>query len=190
LRGDPLIRKVYTKYPYFAINSEIVDRILVPKERERVQTVKQKLKRNDTTLFTIGYEGKTVEGFVNDLIMNDVRLLCDVRRNPLSRKYGFSKNKLQHIVENVGIEYIHIPELGIASDKRQSLETPEDYEILFSGYRNTMAERASALTKLYSLSKSENRVALMCYEYNVLFCHRGVIKDYLVEQYQVNTQDL
>ena len=47
-----------------------------------------------------------------------IGLLCDVRKNPLSRKFGFSKKKLKHITETVGIKYVHIPELGIESDKR------------------------------------------------------------------------
>ena len=44
---------------------------------------------------------------MTDLIREDVKLLCDVRKNPLSMKFGFSKNQLKGILEGVGIEYIH-----------------------------------------------------------------------------------
>jgi hypothetical protein len=45
-------------------------------------------------IVTIGYEGRSLEAFLNLLLQNSVTLLCDVRRNPLSRKYGFSKSTL------------------------------------------------------------------------------------------------
>ena len=64
-----------------------------------------------------------IEAFINNLIQNDIRLLCDVRKNPLSRKFGFSKGKLSHILDTIGIKYVHIPDLGIESDKRRSLDT-------------------------------------------------------------------
>ena len=61
-------------------------------------------------------------------------LLCDVRRNPLSRKYGFSKSTLSKACGNVGIRYEHLPELGIASEQRQELTTQADYDALFEVY--------------------------------------------------------
>jgi hypothetical protein len=45
-------------------------------------------------LFTIGYQGRTLEDSLNVLLTASVTLLCDVRRNPVSRKPGFSKGVL------------------------------------------------------------------------------------------------
>ena len=45
----------------------------------------------------------------------DVTILCDVRKIPISRKFGFSKHKLKHILDTVGIKYVHLPDLGIMS---------------------------------------------------------------------------
>ena len=56
-------------------------------------------------LCTIGYEGSTLENYLNRLLRDGVTLLCDVRRNPLSRKYGFSKGTLAKACEGVGIRY-------------------------------------------------------------------------------------
>lgn len=61
-------------------------------------------------------------------------MLCDVRRNPWSRKYGFSKSTLSNACEGVGIRYEHLPELGIVSDARRNLETQADYDALFAHY--------------------------------------------------------
>jgi len=63
-----------------------------------------------------------------------VTILCDVRRNALSRKYGFSKKTLGNACQNLGIRYEHLPELGIASARRKELHTQADYDRLFSAY--------------------------------------------------------
>ncbi|MGY9014452.1 MAG: DUF488 family protein [Rhodospirillales bacterium] len=53
-------------------------------------------------LFTIGYEGKTLERFLNQLVQHRIRVLCDVHRNPVSMKFGFSKNRLRKAVNAMG----------------------------------------------------------------------------------------
>jgi uncharacterized protein (DUF488 family) len=65
-----------------------------------------------TVLYTIGYEGQTVEAFLQRLLAQGVLALIDVRELPLSRKPGFSKNALASALQRHGIEYIHMPALG------------------------------------------------------------------------------
>jgi hypothetical protein len=91
LSGDALIRKSYDQYPYYAINSTIINRILPGSQGQKeINKIRQGLKKNESKIFSMGYEGKSIETFVNLLLKNDIRVLCDVRRNPLSRKFGFS----------------------------------------------------------------------------------------------------
>ncbi len=189
-RGDDLLRKTYREYPYYAINSEILDRLFNRDESDRFRRKKQTYSHQDQTLFTIGYEGRSAEAFMNTLIQNDVRLLCDVRRNPISRKFGFSKNRLKSIASGVGIKYIHIPNLGIESKKRAALTSTVDYRFLFDDYAKTLPDLKPYLEKLYSLLRSENRIALMCYEKEPDMCHRHVIRDYLVSTYETRSVDL
>ncbi|MGB4511960.1 MAG: DUF488 family protein [Thermacetogeniaceae bacterium] len=189
-RGNDLIRKTYRDYPYYAINSEITDRLFQGNEAERIKSEKNKYTKSGQVLFTIGYEGKSIEGFINTLIQNGVRLLCDVRKNPVSRKFGFSKRKLKHITETVGIGYVHIPDLGIESRKRSSLETLDDYECLFRGYAKTLLNLKPQLEWLYSLLAIHDRVALMCYEKDADMCHRHVIRDYLTKKHLIRSVDL
>jgi len=189
-RGNLLIRKVYERYPYYAIRSEIAEKVLDRVALQTVRAVNRQLVKTEQVLFSIGYEGKSIETFVNILLKNDIRLLCDVRRNPISRKFGFSQGKLQHIVESVGILYVHIPELGIDSTERQSLETQADYSALFAKYEKTLSSKTKALKHTYSLLKSNVRIALMCYEQDPNCCHRTVIKNYLVEHYHTKSEDL
>jgi uncharacterized protein (DUF488 family) len=189
-RGNSLIRKAYREYPYYAVNSEITSHLFGSEEADRFKCEKEKYTQISQTLFTIGYEGKSVEAFINALIQNDIRVLCDVRKNPLSRKFGFSKNKLKQIMETVGIKYVHIPDLGIESDKRSSLETVKDYQRLFEGYEKTLPNYKQQLDQLYSLLCSNNRMALMCYEREPEMCHRHVLRNYLTATHEIRGVDL
>ena len=189
-RGNALIRRAYREYPYYAIKSEITERLFHGDELKQFNNIKQKYAQNEQVLFTIGYEGKSIEAFINTLIQNDVRLLCDVRKNPLSRKFGFSKGRLEHITQTVGIKYTHIPGLGIESDKRCSLETLDDYKYLFEEYEKTLPCRKKFLDEVNSLLQQHTRIALMCFELEPDMCHRHVVRDYIVRTSQVRSVDI
>lgn len=189
-RGRKLIKKTYREYPYYAINSEILGRLFGENEVAQFNNKRQMYLQQDQVMFTIGYEGKSVESLMNILIKNDIHLICDVRKNPLSRKLGFSKNKLEHIADRVGIKYVHIPELGIESEKRTSLNSENDYRCLFDAYAKTLPKLKPYLEKLYSLLCEDNRIALMCYEKEPEMCHRHVIRDYFVKTYKTRSMDL
>ena len=171
LDKDELIELTYKNYPYFAINSTIAPNILSKEQFDKIKG--QKPSKSATVLFTIGYEGITLEQYINKLIINDIKILCDVRKNPLSMKYGFSKNQLKNACHGVGIEYIHIPEVGITSDKRQNLETQSDYDRLFELYKkDTLSNEIGKQKDILSLLTENKRLALTCFEANIHQCHR------------------
>ena len=131
---------------------------------------------DDPCLFSIGYEGLSLEAFINRLLQNNIKTLVDVRRNPISRKCGFSKKVLSHSLEKTGINYTHIPELGIASEKRKELKTQDDYDRLLQTYEKELKSiNIQVLKNLYQFFLKEKRIALMCFEENVRMCHRGRI---------------
>lgn len=144
----------------------------------------------EQVLFTIGYEGRSVETFINTLVEHDVRLLCDVRKNPLSRKFGFSKGKLEQITQTVGIQYVNIPSLGIDSAKRGSLKTTEDYYRLFEDYTESLMTRKPHLDEVHGLIQTHSRVALMCFEREACMCHRHVIRDYITDSFHIKSVDI
>ncbi|MCB0376586.1 MAG: DUF488 domain-containing protein, partial [Sinomicrobium sp.] len=111
-----LIKITYKKYPYFALKSKIADQYLSPEELANLS--KYVAASDETCLYTIGYEGVSLENYLNKLIRKDIKVLCDVRKNALSMKFGFSKNQLKTACEGVGIAYHHLPEVGIDSDQR------------------------------------------------------------------------
>ena len=189
-RGNRLIRKAYREYPYYTINSELIERLFRGDESARFFGERQKYIQAGQILFTIGYEGRGIEAFINDLIQNGVKLLCDVRRNALSRKFGFSGGKLERIAGMVGIKYVHMPALGIEPDKRAALETAEHYASLFSAYGKTLPSLDGHLEYIYALLSSHARIALMCYEREAPMCHRHVIRDYLKKAHEIRSMDL
>lgn len=170
-QGD-LIRYTYVNYPYFAIKSTIAKDILSPDELVKVN--QQKRIYDIPALFTIGYEGKSLESYINSLIINDVHVLCDVRKNAYSQKYGFSKSQLEKACKGVGITYVHIPELGIESNMRANLCSQKDYDELFDIYeKTTLKENWTYLLKVRELINQYKRVALTCFEKDPKQCHRS-----------------
>jgi uncharacterized protein (DUF488 family) len=172
LKGRELLQDVYRRYPYYAIKSERAGKIMNAQEARAIAAARPA----DTSpcFFTIGYEGASFEGYLNRLIKNNVKTLVDVRRNPLSRKYGFSKKTLAETVKKLGISYVHIPELGIASERRQELNTQADYDRLFASYEKQELKRnAKALQNLFDIFLKDKRIAITCFEANVCMCHRG-----------------
>lgn len=167
-----LIRYTYQHYPYYATKSHIAKSIMTKEEMDSIY--KQQKKYDSSMLFTIGYEGFSLEAYINKLIINDIRLLCDVRKNAYSQKYGFSKSQLETACRGVDIKYVHVPQLGINSDQRQDLRSQKDYDILFDIYeRTTLKENADALNYVRGLIDSEKRVALTCFEKDPKQCHRS-----------------
>lgn len=179
LSQQELIRYTYVNYPYYATKSSIAGEILTTEELQKVEA--QKRRFTEPILFTIGYEGISLEGYINKLILNDVKVLCDIRKNAYSQKFGFSKSQLKKACEGVGINYVHIPELGIDSDKRQDLRSQADYDILFAQYeKTTLKTNAEYLKTINHFLGTDKRVAITCFEKNQAQCHRGRVAKQLM----------
>lgn len=190
LRGNELIKTVYTAHPYYAINSRIAHSVLTEDELTKVQKEKEKYTYQSTILFTIGYEGITIEAYINKLIQNDIRVLCDVRNNPLSRKFGFSKKMLSNSLHELNIAYIHIPELGIVSEKRKNLKEQTDYKLLFTEYRKNLSKKKVYIDKVLNLLRDQKRIALTCFENDPTLCHRHILSQFMTDNYAVKVVNL
>ncbi len=155
-----LMNCVYSKYPEYTIFSEI--------------SKKRNYKRDRTGVYSIGYEGKSVDEFIMELIQEKVQVLVDVRNRPWSMKFGFKKGTLQSFCGGLGIEYINAPDLGIPGNLRKKLETKGDYEALFKRYERFITKKEDELASLKDMAKKK-RIALMCFESNPKYCHRAII---------------
>ena len=129
--------------------------------------------KTHTPLASIGYEGRSFENYLNALIKNGIKVLCDVRRNPISRKYGFSKATLENACKGIGVEYRHYPDLGIPSYERQELRCQTDYDNLFARYeKDILPKVGESVCEIARLVTAEECVALTCFEANPAQCHR------------------
>jgi uncharacterized protein (DUF488 family) len=178
LRGEKLVQHIYKEYPYYAIRSKIKEKILTAGELQVVESAANP--DQSICLMTVGYEGKTIDAYINTLIQNNVALIVDVRRNPISMKYGFSKTRFRDYLNRAGINYEHIPALGIESSQRKNLETEKDYKILFKKYASeSLPYRKNELHRIEQLISEHRRVALTCFEADPELCHRHKITEHL-----------
>jgi len=126
-------------------------------------------------LWSAGYEGRTIEAFVDSLAAAGVDAVADVRLTPISRKPGFSKTRLTLALETAGIDYLHLRELGNPKDNRAPFWDGRLDEGL-AGFRQVMA-REGARRQLAELEQlaSASSVAVLCFEHDEQRCHRQVV---------------
>ncbi len=184
-----VVRYVYLNYPEYTSRSAILTKVLSEEERH---AIRQRLLASEQTtslaVFSIGYEGLDIDQYIARLLANHVAVLVDVRHNPFSMKFDFTKKRLSQALKNVGIAYVHLPELGIPSDKRKPLQSDDDNTYrhrLFREYRETLQDKQEALRRLVSIIEQHTRVALTCFEAKPEQCHRQVLIDYLTEHAQL-----
>jgi uncharacterized protein (DUF488 family) len=174
------MKLTYQKYPFWALNSVKAKSLLNAEEMAQVE--KMRPCTDKTILFTIGYEGNSLENYLNRLIENDIKILVDVRNNPLSMKFGFSKSQLKKYCESINIEYLHFPEVGIISEKRQELHTQADYDRLFKDYRTKNLPNTTTTQKvILNLLIEHKRIALTCFEAQHCQCHRSHLANAIKE---------
>ncbi|PKN22752.1 MAG: hypothetical protein CVU65_14820 [Deltaproteobacteria bacterium HGW-Deltaproteobacteria-22] len=176
LRGNDLVGDVYRRYPWWATRSQIARKVLSGDAPALAAIEGAMPSKAPAGLCSIGYEGHTIESYVNTLLKAGVTLLCDVRKNPISRKYGFSRTTLSHACEEVGIAYRHLPQLGIESSERRDLHAQADYDALFTRYGHvTLPQAVGQLEQIAAWIREGSRVAVTCYERDPAQCHRTLV---------------
>jgi uncharacterized protein YeaO (DUF488 family) len=144
------------------------------------------IESDEKIFYTIGYEGLNLEQYLNQLLKHKVHCLCDVRRNPYSQKFGFTKMELMRALEKIGLEYIHIPDLGISSALRQDLKSDSDYYNLLKHYEvDILSHQHTNIELLKSLLTKYTRIAITCFEAKISHCHRSKIANLMQEEYIV-----
>ena len=123
--------------------------------------------------FTAGYEGCSIDRFFNGLLHEGIRMIADVRANPMSRKFGFGRTTLTRVADQLGLDYRGFPTLGIPSRARAGLDGFASYQRLLDSYeRNVLQRRNAEIAELAKLVQREPTV-LICKEQDVRCCHRS-----------------
>ena len=111
---------------------------------------------------------------------NKIELVIDVRQNPVSRKRGFSKSRLQVELPKHGIEYLHYSPLGTPPSIRALYRKTGKVEAALKKYATYLEQEREPLLNLIELASSK-RFCLLCLESDHESCHRGVIASKLAE---------
>ncbi len=132
-------------------------------------------------IYTIGHSNRTPAEFVRLLKKYGVEVLVDIRKVPSSRFEHFKAKNLGRILENEGIEYIWMGELG--GFRKKGLKDSPNIAIKSKGFRNytdymLSEEFEEAVNRLMKLAK-ERKTAVMCAEKFFWQCHRVFLADYL-----------
>ena len=157
-----LVEEIYRRYPWFALNSEIPARNLVAVQRPE---------RAKPAVYTAGYEGKSVDAFFN--VLHGIDALIDVRANPSSRKYGFSKRGLSQLCTRLELKYHHMPSLGVPSSARIGLGSHASYQRLLRRYEETLLPQHLAEVEELGRLMCQRPSVLVCMEKDVHCCHRS-----------------
>lgn len=125
-------------------------------------------------VFSVGYEGRTIDELVHLLSKSRVCVLVDVRENAVSRRPGFSKSRLSAALQEAGIRYRHEPLLGNPKENRQWFQSDRVETGRRRYFRHLNNGSRAAFDALVDEAMT-TRVAVLCVEKDEARCHRGCI---------------
>ncbi|MHA1275070.1 MAG: ParB/RepB/Spo0J family partition protein [Promethearchaeota archaeon] len=148
---------------------------------------RESLKRyQNNTIFTIGYEGKNLDTFLEILQKNKINLLIDIRDSgKSSNKPEFNSEILKRELQKIKINYLHKPELGVIYQIRAPYIKGYISDDSFKGWYNWHLESIEFnLEEFIHLLKESGNCCLMCMEkyprpnkVQKHYCHRDILAE-------------
>ncbi|MBN1764321.1 MAG: DUF488 domain-containing protein [Sedimentisphaerales bacterium] len=132
-------------------------------------------------LFTVGYEGYHIDGFIAHLKNHSINCLLDVREIPLSRKKGFSKSALAQRLQKEKITYLHLKALGSPKPIRNKLKENGDYGSFFKKMNEHLNNETETIEEAYHYIV-QKKCCLMCFEHPAHNCHRIAVANKIKER--------
>ena len=132
-------------------------------------------------IWSVGHGARPLEDFLETLRASDIKTLADIRSQPGSRRHPhFGANLLAAALGEIGVAYVHLPELGGRREPRAESPHRALRVAAFRGYADHMSseEFARGYERLTSLAR-ESRTAFMCAETLWWRCHRRLVADRL-----------
>ncbi|RAK57468.1 DUF488 family protein [Phenylobacterium deserti] len=132
-------------------------------------------------LTTIGYENETQAAVIERLKQAGVEVVVDVRAVAASRRAGFSKTLLAASLNEAGIGYVHLRQLGTPKPGRDAARKGHVAEMR-AIFEDHLAEPGAQLelAKAAEMAR-EKTIALLCYEADACGCHRAIVADRICE---------
>ena len=143
---------------------------------------KVKVVKTPSCIYDIGYEKRSFEDFLSILQTKNIEIVIDIRERATSRKREFNKTRLEQNLHNASIKYKHFKELGSPFEIRQKLRKNKNYSTFFRGYNKHLANEKKTLDEVEKYVEN-NSTALLCYERDMLKCHRkSIIKSFKLKE--------
>jgi uncharacterized protein (DUF488 family) len=132
-----------------------------------------------STIYTIGYKGKSLADFVGQLRGAGVDVVIDVRLRNTSHLAGYTKrDDLAFLLrEGFGIAYEHHPELAPTNEIFDAYREDGDWAAYESAFPPLLAERAAEEVAREILARY-HAPCLLCSEPTAEHCHRRLIAGY------------
>lgn len=128
------------------------------------------------TLYSLGYQSKSLEVYIDRLKAAQVSIVLDVREKAWSYKPGFSKGQLEKALSAAGIGYYHMRSAGNPSSNRKTASSVEE---CLARYREYLEQNSGCLDEMLEfISAAETRgqsVCLTCFELEHEQCHRSIL---------------
>jgi len=138
-------------------------------------------------LYTIGYEKRNIDEYIDLLLQNGVSILIDVRETAWSYKNDFCKTNFSSALSKKGITYLHLPQAGNPKKLRKSSTS---IQMCLEKYRTYLMETNSGISDLQDIliaaGMAGDSVCLTCYERNHENCHRSIIVDFVSHNLSFN----
>jgi len=129
-----------------------------------------------TTLYTIGYEKRSLAEYIAILKQHKIDTVVDVRDVAWSHKPGFSEKPLEQGLKRAGIEYVRA---GFAGNPKWLRTVADDLAEMLALYRWYLTEFDEVIPAFRALVEEEfeagKRVCLTCFERNPAECHRSIL---------------
>ena len=135
-------------------------------------------------IYTMGHTTRSIEEFINILRHYGVQIVVDVRTIPRSKHNPqYEGSVLEKSLEENGMSYIHIRELGGLRNPKKDSTNMEWRNTGLQGYADHMGteEFDRGLGMLKAIA-SDYSAVILCAEAVPLKCHRNLIADALTVQ--------
>jgi len=149
--------------------------------------------------FTIGVYNSTEKEFFDKLTQNNIDTFCDIRqrRGVRGAKYAFvNSNRLQQRLNDLEIKYGYVPDLAPTTEIRElqkeideekgelKRERQELGKVFVIEYKNRILKNFDFDKFFESLDQiGASRVVLFCVEEHPEACHRSIVADKLMSNF-------
>lgn len=156
--------------------------------------------------FTIGVYNSTEKEFFEKLTQNNIDTFCDIRqrRGVRGSKYSFvNSNRLQQRLNDLEIKYGYVPDLAPTTEIRElqkeidaekgelKRERQELGRVFVIEYKNRILKNFDFEKFVDNLDQiGASRIALFCVEEHPEACHRSIVTEKLMNNFNYNITHL